>query len=95
MSEWVKIRDKIVDAIKIDDVTENVKQDFARWVLDDLMPVVKGYADDFVETIRLQAEDESGWCKIRDMIVLPLVIDGGIWLIEMALSKSFKAELDG
>ena len=90
MSKWTDFRDKVIESIHVEEVTEDVKEDFTRWLLDILLPAVKPTADDFVVQLRDQAKDESGWCKVRDLAVLPFVIEGGLWLIEKALTKSLE-----
>ena len=75
---------------RIEEVTENGKQDFSRWLLEILLPAVKPIADDFVVQVKAQAAHESGWCKVRDLIILPVVVEGGFWLVEKALSKSIE-----
>ena len=64
MSKWTDVRDNVVDALHVEDITEDVKQ---------------------------QSKSESGWCKIRDAIVLPLVIQGGVYIVKTVLSKTVKS----
>ncbi len=88
MSDWTRFRDKVIESIHVEEVTEDVKKDFTRWLLDILLPAVKPTADDFVAQLREQAKDETGWCKVRDLIVLPFIIEGGLWLVERALENT-------
>ena len=87
-SKWVTIRDSVIDSLKFDKVTEDMKSDFTKWLLSEILPVLEKAADNFVAQIKEQAASETGWCKIRDLVVLPMLIDGGLWLIEQALSKT-------
>ena len=87
MSAWTEFRDSVVDSLKFDKVTDSMKDELVKWLLDVLLPMAKSAADDFVAQIKAQASSETGWCKIRDAIVLPFVIEGGLWLIEFALNK--------
>lgn len=91
-SSWVTFRDSVLDAINVQEITEDVKQDFTRWLLTNLLPALKPAADNFVAQVRAQAANESGWCKVRDLFVLPFVVEGGLWLIEKALTKSLTTE---
>ena len=84
---WVTFRDSVIDSLKFDKVTDSMKDELVKWLLDVLLPMAKTAADDFVAQIKAQASSETGWCKIRDAIVLPFVIEGGLWLIELALNK--------
>lgn len=91
MSKWTEVRDNVVDALHVDDVTEEVKQDVTRKILDEVIPVVESAVDAFCAATKEQAKTESGWCKIRDAIVLPLVLQGSVYVIKMVLSKTVKA----
>lgn len=91
-SKWVTFRDGVIDSLKFDKVTDSMKDELVKWLLDVLLPMAKTAADDFVAQIKSQASSETGWCKIRDAIVLPFVIEGGLWLIELALSKVVPAD---
>jgi hypothetical protein len=92
MSNWTDFRDEILKAINVEEITEEVKQDFTKWILTNLLPALKPAAENFVSQIREQAANESGWCKVRDLFVLPFVVEGGLWLIEKALTKSLTTE---
>jgi hypothetical protein len=92
MSNWPEFRDAVLDAINVEEITEDVKQDFTRWILTNLLPALKPAAENFVDQVRAQAANESGWCKVRDLFVLPFVVEGGLWLIEKALTKSLTTE---
>ena len=91
-SKWVSFRDSVVDSLKFDKVTDTMKDEFAKWLVEVLLPLAKTAADDFVAQIKAQATSETGWCKIRDMIVLPFIIEGGLWLIEKALEKTIDVD---
>lgn len=87
-SKWVPIRDTILEALRIDTVTEEMKAGLTRWLLAEIIPAAKTAAENFCEQIREQAKDETGWCKVRDLIVLPFIIEGGLWLVEHTLRKT-------
>lgn len=88
MSDWVTFRNKIVDSLNIDEITESTKSSFTRWLLETILPLAKTYGEKFISEIQAQAANETGWCKARDMIVLPFVINGGLWLVEKVLNKT-------
>lgn len=87
-SKWVPVRDTILEALRIDTVTEEMKAGLTRWLLAEILPAAKKAAEDFCTQTKEQAKDETGWCKVRDMIVLPFLVQGGVWLIEQALTKT-------
>lgn len=88
MSKWTDVRDNIVDALHVDDVTEDVKQHVTSTILSEVVPVAENAVDIFCTTTKEQSKTEAGWCKIRDGIVLPLVMQGSIYIIKLVLSKT-------
>lgn len=91
MSKWTEVRDNIVDALHVDDVTEEVKQGVTQKIIDEVIPVIENAVDAFCAVTKEQAKTESGWCKIRDAIVLPLVLQGSVYVIKTVLSKTVKS----
>lgn len=88
MSKWTDVRDNIVGALHVDDVTEDVKQHVTSTILSEVMPVAENAVDSFCAATKEQSKTESGWCKIRDGVALPLVMQGGIYIIKLVLSKT-------
>ena len=76
MSKWTDVRDNIVDALHVEDITEDVKQHVTNTILSEVMPVIENAVDSFCATTKEQAKTETGWCKIRDGVVLPLLMQG-------------------
>lgn len=95
MSQWTTIRDNVVDALKLDEVTEELKQNVTEQIVTNALPMVQTVADNFVAKIKEQAANEVGWCKVRDLVVLPLVINGALWLVETALNKTLEGAKEG
>lgn len=90
MSKWTEMRDDIVESLQVEEVTEQVKQNLTRQIVESILPAVKTAADGFVGKIKEQAKTEKGWCKIRDMLVLPLMIEGAIYVVELVLTKTME-----
>ena len=88
MSKWTNVRDNVVDALHVDDVTEDVKQHVTSALLSEVVPVIENAVDSFCATIKEQSKTESGWCKIRDGVVLPLLMQGGVYVVKLVLSKT-------
>ena len=83
-----RCRDNVVDALHVDDVTEDVKQHVTATLLSEVMPVIENAVDNFCAATKEQAKTESGWCKIRDGVVLPLLMQGGVYVVKLVLSKT-------
>ncbi len=90
MSKWTDFRDDIVESLQVEEVTEQVKQNLTKQIVESILPAVKTAADGFTAKIKEQAKAETGWCKIRDMFVLPLVINGVIYVVETVLTKTLE-----
>ena len=41
----------------------------------------------YTAALKESAEKETGWCRFRDRIFLPLVIDGAIWMTGKMLER--------
>lgn len=90
MSKWTDIRDSIEQAVSGQQIDEQVKQDVMQKLYDAILPILQKLGDGFVASVKAQSADESGWCKVRDAIVLPALIEGGLWLVEMVLKKTIE-----
>lgn len=90
MSKWTDFRDDIVESLQVEEVTEQVKQNLTKQIVESILPAIKTAADGFTAKIKEQAKAETGWCKIRDMLVLPLAINGVIYVVETVLTKTME-----
>lgn len=90
MSKWTDFRDDIVESLQAEEVTEQVKQDLTKQIVESILPAVKTAVNGFTAKIKEQAKTETGWCKIRDMLVLPLVINSVIYVVELVLTKALE-----
>ena len=88
MSKWTDVRDNVVDALHVSDVTEDVKQHVTSTLLSEVVPVLENAVDSFCAATKEQSKSESGWCKIRDGVVLPLLLQGGVYVVKLVLSKT-------
>lgn len=80
----------IKDIFNSEEITEQVKQDLTKKLVESILPNIKSAATDFVSQIKEQGKEETGWCKLRDMIILPLLINGGLYITEKVLSKTLE-----
>ncbi len=61
MSNWTDFSDSIVDSLKFDTVTDTMKEDFTKWLLETCLPLAESAADNFTSQVKEQAKTESGW----------------------------------
>lgn len=90
MSNWTDFRDDIVESLRVEEVTEQVKQNLTKQLVESILPAVKAAAEGFTAQIKEQAKTETGWCKIRDLLVLPLMINGVVYVVETVLTKTLE-----
>lgn len=88
MSKWTDVRDNVVNALHVEDVTEDVKQHVTSTLLSEVVPLLENAVDSFCAATKEQSKTESGWCKIRDGVVLPLLMQGGVYVVKLVLSKT-------
>ena len=63
MSKWTDVRDNVVDALHVSDVTEDVKQHVTSALLSEVVPVIENAVDSFCDSTKEQSKSESGWCR--------------------------------
>lgn len=90
MSKWLDLRDDVVDILDVEEVTEQMKQEVMKQLVESILPSVTAVADNFVAKAKEQAKNESGWCKVRDMLVLPLVINSTLYIVKKILTKTLE-----
>lgn len=88
MSKWTEVRDNVVDALHVDDVTEQVKQNVTGAILTEVIPMIENAVDSFTSTLKEQAKNETGWCKVRDGVALPLIMQGLVYAVKTVLNKT-------
>ena len=88
MSKWTDVRDNVVDALHVENVTEDVKQQVTSTLLNEVMPKIENAVDNFCAATKEQAKTETGWVKVRDGIILPLVMEGAVYIVKTVLNKT-------
>ena len=51
------------------------------------LPAAREVSAAYTAALKESAEKETGWCRFRDRIFLPLVIDGAIWMTGKMLER--------
>ena len=70
-----------------DFVRNEAKETFLLWLKDEALPAVKEIAAIYNAELVKSSETETGWCKFRDRVFLPCVVDGSLWFIGKALDN--------
>jgi len=92
-SKWVQVRDSIVDAMQVEEVGKELKDRFVGWAETEGINFIQAFADGVINECRKDAENESGWCRIRDGVILPVALNVGVYILTVVLTKSATAEI--
>ena len=79
-----EIKNEVLENIK-EFVTTEVNDAVMKWIKNTALPYVKEIATAFITELKNSAKDETGWVKFRDMIFLPVLISGVLWVLEKVL----------
>ena len=90
MSQWTNFRDAIEGEIENVKLDELAKQELTKNLVDNVMPAVDAWVDKLAGGLTEEAKGESGWCKIRDGIVLPYVLKAIMYVGKQALAKTME-----
>ena len=88
MSQWTNFRDAIEGEIENVKLDELAKQELTKKLVDNVMPAVDAWVDKLAGGLTEEAKGESGWCKIRDGIVLPYVLKAIMYVGKQALERT-------
>ena len=88
MSKWTDIRDTVVEALQVDAVGKNLKDNFITWLTQEGIALLEAAADRIIEECETDAPNETGWCKIRDAFVVPAALNIGIYILKVVLEKA-------
>lgn len=90
MSSWTNFRDAIEGEIENVKLDELAKQELTKNLVNNVMPAVDAWVDKLAGGLIEEAKGESGWCKIRDGIVLPYVLRALVYLGRQVLEKTLE-----
>lgn len=85
---WIEIRDSIVEALKVEEVGQDLKTRFVDWLGNEGIAFIQPIADAIVDECKKDAPNESGWCKIRDLFVVPVAVNIGMALLKLVIDKA-------
>jgi hypothetical protein len=88
MSKWTDFRDAIEGEIENVKLDELAKQELTKNLALNVMPAVDAWVDKLAGGLTEEAKGESGWCKIRDGIVLPYVLKAIMYVGKQALERT-------
>lgn len=90
MSKWTDFRDEVVKSVKLDNITEQVKQNVFSAILNEGIPFVEATAQAFTAKLQEQAKTEAGWCMIRDRFIIPMAFSVGLFAMRNIIAITAK-----
>ena len=87
-SAWVQFRDAVEADVENMKLGEEAKQELTKNLVENVMPAVDAWVDKLAGGLTEEAKGESGWCKIRDGIVLPYVLKAIMYIGKQALERT-------
>lgn len=88
MSKWTEVRDSLVEAMKLEDIGKNLKNDFVNWLSGEGLDFAQEVVDKIVEECKKDAPAEAGWCRIRDTFVVPVALNVVMYILKTVLVKA-------
>lgn len=88
MSKWTDVRDAVEKEIQISGVAEEVRRSVLSMLANEAIPAAEAFLGKFVEGVKAESEHESGWCKIRDAVVIPYGIQALTWLGKYVINRT-------
>lgn len=69
-------------------VTEAAKAKTVGWIKDTLLPAAREIADAYLVALKASAEGETAWCKFRDTMLIPGIVNVTFWFVGLVLSHT-------
>ena len=88
MSKWVEIRDAVEQDIQMSGITEEVRKNILAVLANEAVPAVEAFLNKFAAGVQAEAANETGWCKVRDAVVIPYAIQAIMWVSKYVINRT-------
>lgn len=88
MSKWVEIRDAVEQDIQMSGIAEEVRKNILAVLANEAVPAVEAFLDKFAAGVKAEAANETGWCKVRDAVVIPYAIQAIMWVSKYVINRT-------
>lgn len=88
MSKWTDLRDSIEQDVELSGIAEQVREDILACLANEVAPAAEAFLDKFIEGVKTEAEQETGWCRFRDAVVIPDCISLLLQLSKYAIQRT-------
>ena len=86
MVDWKMLQSEL-KVHAVDFVRKEAKEAAVLWLKEKGLPVAKEIAAAYIAALKESAEKETGWCRFRDCVFLPGVMQGALWLAGNMLDR--------
>ena len=89
-SAWVQFRDAVEADVENMKLGEEAKQELTKNLALNVMPAVDAWIGKLSAGLIEESKEETGWCKIRDAVVLPYALRAITYVGKQALAKTME-----
>lgn len=89
-SAWVQFRDAVEADVENMKLGEEAKQELTKNLVENVMPAVDAWIGKLSAGLIEESKEETGWCKIRDAVVLPYALRAIAYVGKQALAKTME-----
>lgn len=86
MVDWKMLQSEM-KVHAVDFVRKEAKEAAVLWLKNVGLPAAKEIASAYIAALKESAEKETGWCRFRDCVFLPGVVQGALWLAGNMLDR--------
>lgn len=88
MSKWTDVRDAIENDVVASGLDEAVKKQMLDVLTKEAMPAAEAAVDKMCAGLVADAKAETGWCRMRDAVVLPCALRGLLWIMKQGMERT-------
>ena len=91
MVDWKMLQSEM-KVHAVDFVRKEAKEAAVLWLKNAGLPTAKEIAVAYIAALKESAEKETGWCRFRDCVFLPGMVQGARWLVGNMLDRMTAAQ---
>ena len=69
-------------------IAEEVRKNILAVLANEAVPAVEAFLDKFAAGVKAEAANETGWCKVRDAVVIPYAIQAIMWVSKYVINRT-------
>ncbi len=77
-----ELKNHVTDFVKTE-----AKEASVLWIRDEALPAIREVSETYTAALKESSEQETGWCRFRDRVFLPCIVDAGLWIVGKTLES--------